>query len=117
MGDTTHAPDDPPACIHCAACCTSRSPRHVSVTGADWSRLGDLAEASTIWIGNRAFMRMDDGHCAALEAREDESFACGIYERRPEVCRQLERESSACAGEIATKNLDLHRHLPVWLPG
>jgi Fe-S-cluster containining protein len=31
------------------------------------------------------------------------SFACSIYETRPQVCRDLERASSACRGEIANK--------------
>jgi hypothetical protein len=90
---------------------------HAAVTGADWSRLGDDAEACTTWIGNLAFMRMEHGRCAALEAREDGGLACGIYSRRPEICRTLERGSPACAGEIFAKSGDLHRHLPVWAPG
>ncbi|MDB5220206.1 MAG: hypothetical protein JWO86_8133 [Myxococcaceae bacterium] len=31
------------------------------------------------------------------------TFACSIYETRPQVCRDLERASSACRGELATK--------------
>ena len=31
------------------------------------------------------------------------SFACSIYETRPQVCRDLERGSSGCRGELATK--------------
>ena len=32
------------------------------------------------------------------------AFACSIYETRPQVCRDLERASSACRGEIANKS-------------
>jgi Fe-S-cluster containining protein len=32
------------------------------------------------------------------------SFACSIYATRPEVCRDLERASSACRGELSTKS-------------
>jgi Fe-S-cluster containining protein len=32
------------------------------------------------------------------------SFACSIYERRPQVCRDLQRSSSACRGELSTKS-------------
>ncbi len=116
MGEDAVAPGGPPECTECAACCTSRSLRHASVTGDDWTRLDDVAEAMTTWIGNLVFMRMHDGHCAALEAREGGGFACSVYSRRPEVCRALERGSPACAGEIAIKTIDLHRHLPIWLP-
>jgi uncharacterized protein len=31
------------------------------------------------------------------------AFACSIYETRPQVCRELERASGACRGELATK--------------
>lgn len=31
------------------------------------------------------------------------SFACSIYETRPQVCRDLERGGGACRGELATK--------------
>lgn len=85
----------------------SRSPRHAPVTGEDWSRLGDDAERWTIWIGNRAFMRIEGGRCAALGRGPDRRFACGIYERRPAICRDLARGSPACEAEIIRK-------LPVW---
>jgi len=31
------------------------------------------------------------------------TFACSIYETRPQVCRDLERASGACRGELANK--------------
>lgn len=87
---------------------------YVRVTGEDWSRLGEEAEARTTWIANRAFMRMEDGRCASLEARPAGRFACAIYERRPAVCRTLERGSPACAAEIVRKS---GARLPVWNAG
>lgn len=63
--------------------------------------------------GNEAFMRMTDGHCAALVVRrvaavegegvEGLEFFCTIYERRPQICRDLARGSPECAGERAIK--------------
>lgn len=95
----------PPDCRACGACCFSPSDRFVSITGADWSRLGAEAERLAHFVGNRAFMRMSGGHCAALEVRRAEDggrdFFCTIYAMRPEICRQLERGSPECLGERA----------------
>jgi Fe-S-cluster containining protein len=59
------------------------------------------------FIGNRAFMRMSEGHCAALKVRPtagaETTFFCTIYERRPEICRALARGSPECLGELETK--------------
>ena len=78
------------------------------VTGADWARLGESAEAVAHFVGHRAFMRMRGGHCAALEVRVDAAtgardFFCAVYERRPQVCRDLGRGSAECEGERARK--------------
>jgi uncharacterized protein len=51
-------------------------------------------------VGDRAFMRLVDGHCAALQLDVDRAlWVCGIYARRPDVCRALERGSSSCKFE------------------
>ena len=59
------------------------------------------------FIDHRAYMRMSGGHCAALELRpgavgEVEHF-CTLYDRRPQICRDLARGSPECAGETALK--------------
>src|SRR6187401_2664212 len=109
MGDREEPPED---CTRCAACCFSESVRHARVTGDDHARLGDDAESLVTWIGNTAFMRLehvgDAAHglrrCAALAIDPVLGmFACSIYERRPQVCRDLERGGSACRGELAAK--------------
>jgi Fe-S-cluster containining protein len=93
-------PEPPDDCQICAACCFSELLSYVRVTGDDFERLGDDAERLTSFIENRAFMRMHDGHCAALELDTDaRRWRCTIYERRPETCRHLERGSPECAGE------------------
>ncbi|MES2695436.1 MAG: YkgJ family cysteine cluster protein [Verrucomicrobiota bacterium] len=98
------APSD---CRRCGACCFSPSALHVRVTGDDWARLGDRVEEAAHFVGNRAFMRRVDGHCAALAVREDgcggADFFCTVYESRPQICRDLERGSPQCAGEIVMK--------------
>jgi Fe-S-cluster containining protein len=79
----------------------------VRVSGDDWTRLGGAAEQVAQFVGNRAYMRMRDGHCGALELRTGADgateFFCTIYERRPQICRDLARGSPECAGEIAVK--------------
>lgn len=89
-----------PSCLACGACCFSRRSDYVRVTGADHARLGDDAERLTHFEGSRCFMRMEDGHCAALIVDPVRGeHVCGIYEKRPDTCRTLERGSPACDAE------------------
>lgn len=74
------------------------------VNGRDHARLGERVEELTLFFGNRCYMRMADGHCAALVIDVNTgSFVCSVYETRPEVCRELARGSPECAGEIHEK--------------
>lgn len=93
-----------PECLQCGTCCFSLLLDYVSVSGDDHARLGERAEELVWFEGNRAYMRMVDGHCAALciELQSGE-FVCDAYATRPQVCRDLERGSGACRGEIAAK--------------
>ena len=97
----------PTDCLCCGVCCFSTLDTYVSVNGVDWERLGGEPECVAHFIGNRAYMRMKDGHCAALEVRRTAAgstvFFCTVYENRPQVCRDLERGSAECEGELATK--------------
>jgi len=95
------SPDD---CTTCGACCFSRAPDYLRVFGSDYERLGEDAQRLTHFIGNRVYMRLDSGHCAALAIDPKSGRAlCGIYERRPDVCRWLERGSSHCRAERSEK--------------
>ncbi len=98
----------PADCRRCGVCCFSAAPDYVRVTGADWARLGPDADRWAHFLGHRAFMRMREGHCAGLDMRRDEAgapeFFCTLYERRPQVCRDLDRGSPQCAGERAAKS-------------
>jgi Fe-S-cluster containining protein len=94
-----------PECLACGTCCFSTLDRYVPIDGDDHARLGDAAESWVTWIGNRAYMRMEDGHCAALRIDADaRRFVCTIYDARPRTCRDLARGSPECAGERATKS-------------
>jgi Fe-S-cluster containining protein len=66
--------------------------------------MDDAAQAHTTFIGNRCYMRMEGGHCTALEIDPvRRRFTCSIYEARPDVCRSLDRGTGACLGEWAAK--------------
>lgn len=95
---------DAPECVACGVCCFSTLERYIQVDGDDYERLGDDAERLVHFIENRAYMRLVEGHCAALQVDRDAGrFWCTVYDRRPRICRDLERGSPACAGERATK--------------
>ena len=52
-------------------------------------------------------MRMREGHCAALALGRtgdgEVHFTCTIYERRPEICRELARGSPQCDADRTAK--------------
>jgi len=74
------------------------------VTGDDHARLSDRADDLVAFDGNRAHMRMEEGHCAALRLDvATRSFVCSAYATRPDACRDLARDSGACHGELSTK--------------
>lgn len=93
----------PVDCLRCGTCCFSDLPTYVRVTGDDHERLGDAADSLVHFEGNRAYMRMEDGHCAALGIAPNGEYACRIYPLRPQTCRDLEQGSGACEGELETK--------------
>ncbi len=99
--------EEVPECLACGACCFSELPTYARVTGDDHSRLATLGERApelVQFIGNRAYMRIVDGRCAALEIdRANRRFVCTVYAVRPTICRELGRGSPECRGEIATK--------------
>lgn len=97
----------PPDCLRCGVCCFSELETYVRLTGDDWSRLGSAAERVAHFIGNRAYLRMTGGHCAALELRTSadgaREYFCSVYANRPQICRDLARGSPACDGERMLK--------------
>lgn len=105
-----------PECIACGCCCFSQAKDYLRVAGIDYERLGDDAERLTVFVENRAYMKMEDGHCAALvyDAGKN-AYLCSVYERRPDVCRWLERGSGQCAAERhekADRPVQLRRNSP-----
>jgi Fe-S-cluster containining protein len=92
-----------PECLSCGACCFGQIERYVAVSGDDHLRLGDAADALTVFVENRCYMRMHDGHCAALQLTPAGRFVCSVYEQRPAVCRELARGGPACEAERVQK--------------
>lgn len=93
----------PTDCLLCGTCCFSTLPEYIRVFGVDYDRMDDEAKSFTHFIGNRCFMQIHEGHCAALAIEASGRFVCRIYPMRPDVCRSLERGSGACAGELVEK--------------
>ncbi len=92
-------------CVDCGRCCFSNDPKYLLVAGYDYERLGAVAERVTQRLDGLAYMRLsEDGHCAqlAFDARKGQ-FLCGLYEKRPDVCRALERGSGQCRQDYSEK--------------
>ena len=97
----------PENCLNCGVCCFSKSGTYVRVSEADWERLGTEAERWARKVGGQAYMRMADGHCAALQITGQRGrptmYFCEIYDKRPQVCRDLARGKAACKLELQAK--------------
>jgi hypothetical protein len=80
---------------------------YVRVSGDDWHRLGGDAGRVAEFDGHRAYLKIHDGHCAALQIQAEpdgrRAYFCSIYERRPQICRDLARGSPQCEAEIELK--------------
>ena len=67
---------DAPQCLACGACCFSTLDTYVRVSGDDHARLGDAGQLLCHFIEHRCYMRLEDGHCAALRCDVAASFFC-----------------------------------------
>ncbi|WP_233561882.1 YkgJ family cysteine cluster protein [Sorangium cellulosum] len=93
-----------PECTACGTCCFSTLPEYIRVFGCDHDRMDDRARELTHFVGNRCYMRIEGGRCAALTLDPERGrFLCSIYEVRPDCCRALERGSGGCLGELHEK--------------
>jgi uncharacterized protein len=94
-----------PECVECGSCCFSQLESYVRVTGDDYERLGDAAELLVWFDGIRAYLRMVDGHCAALRLDgASGQLLCSVYPSRPQICRDLSRGSAECTAEREMKS-------------
>lgn len=93
------SPEAPTPCFSCGRCCYGPTD-YVQLFEDDLLRLGPqlrLRLVTTRPDSDRLYLRMEDGHCAALDLSGGQ-FRCSIYEQRPLICRiyQLYGPSSAC---------------------
>jgi Fe-S-cluster containining protein len=78
------------SCERCAAVCCRLEVLCITDTGVP----RHLVEPHD--HGVEAMRRLDDGWCAALDRA---SMRCGIYARRPLICRELEMGGPDCLAE------------------
>lgn len=91
---TTHDSVDD-STITCASCRANCCRLEVMILGDD-DVPSALIEVDR-W-GGQIMARRDDGWCAALDRK---TLLCGIYERRPTVCRDFQVGGSDCIAERA----------------
>lgn len=80
-------------CSSCQACCCQLEVLLISETGVP-RRFIDTNE----W-GLEVMLRLDDGWCAALDRA---TYRCGIYEKRPWICRDFAMGSYDCVQQRIT---------------
>jgi Fe-S-cluster containining protein len=80
----------------------------VLVTEEDRARLGQLTDEVCHEVNGEHYLSMNDGRCAQLEHVEGE-WVCGIYQKRPQACRDLARGSAQCLAERSLKRLRASR--------
>jgi Fe-S-cluster containining protein len=83
-------PDPDVSCARCEACCCRLEVMLISDTGVP-----EHFVATDAW-GGRTMARLDDGWCAALDRH---TMQCRIYERRPQVCRDMPMGGQECIAE------------------
>jgi Fe-S-cluster containining protein len=100
-------------CLACGACCFGPDD-YVAVTEPDLDRMSKEARGRFVHRGKaarqsdrrgRRFLRMVNGHCAALHARQGH-FSCRIYKERPTPCRVVEAGSRECLDARRRRGLD-----------
>jgi Fe-S-cluster containining protein len=82
-------------CQACGACCYGPDD-YVAVTGPDRLRMDPRTASRYVERrGDRLWLKMLHGRCAALHARQGH-YSCRIYGVRPTVCRVVEAGSREC---------------------
>lgn len=98
-------------CQVCGACCYGPT-RYVAVTETDLLGMGRATRAKmVVRHGERRYLKMVNGHCAALRATPD-YYSCRMYAERPAPCRSVEAGSRECHDARARRGVG-----PVQPPG
>jgi Fe-S-cluster containining protein len=104
---------DPHPCLTCGACCAAY---RVDFSAFELDEQGGPVPSGLAVevTGNTCRMRGTDHappRCAALSGTIGVRVACGIYEWRPNPCRELEVGSDACQRARARHGLPPLEHL------
>ncbi len=102
-------------CVACGRCCYHDQPNYALLYPEDIAAFGpeNLAKFTTRSTlsgaalrggedGSEIYMRMEHGHCRALEVIPGVSYKCSIYSNRPLVCRIFEPGGPECLEARAT---------------
>jgi len=82
-------------CQRCGACCYGPD-AYVSVTDPDFDAMSRQTRARlVVRKGERRYLKMLHGHCAALRARQGH-YSCRIYGERPLPCHTVAAGSREC---------------------
>jgi uncharacterized protein len=82
-------------CLACGACCYGPA-EYVAVTAIDLCRMTPKTQGRYVQrVGERSYLKMVHGHCAALHARQGH-YSCRIYAQRPQPCHTVEAGSREC---------------------
>jgi Fe-S-cluster containining protein len=92
-------------CQACGACCYGPE-EYVAVSGPDRDRMSPTVAARyVIRRGDRLWLKMVHGRCAALHARQGH-FSCRIYGVRPTPCHVVEAGSRECLDARRRRGFD-----------
>ena len=85
-----------PDCLECGACC-AKEPCWVEVSQSDFEFLDDpeLVTSGDILPWSMK-TKGEKFQCVALDGKVGEKVFCTIYEKRPMICRQVQRGSEIC---------------------
>lgn len=96
-------------CVACGRCCYYNKPDYALLYPEDIVAFGPagLAKHTTKSTlsgeflragedGTEIYMRMENGHCCALNVTPGVSYICSIYENRPLLCRMFDPGSADC---------------------
>ncbi len=79
----------------CGACCYGPE-AYVAVTESDRCRMSArTAGRYVVRLQERVYLRMTNGRCAALHARQGH-YSCRIYGERPNVCKVVGPGNRGC---------------------
>jgi Fe-S-cluster containining protein len=82
-------------CQICGACCYGPG-EYVAVIASDLCRMSSTVQGRYLQrVGERVYLKMVHGHCAALHARQGH-YSCRIYKMRPQPCHVVEAGSREC---------------------